>query len=151
MSVVWGFFCFVAHNFLPLFIFSHYFFVMSDIVVVEEGTPEWEAAVDAAMAHDNALEDTKEVVTFEVFDATDKLCCVCHEEFTNGDILMHLGCGNHHVLCEGCHEGWTNMNDSDVTFPKCPICREFSDVTSVYDAQVFAPGSGKVDDPIVVE
>lgn len=82
-------------------------------------------------------------------------CCICLEEFDNGQPVFVLDCGGHHMLCRGCiHDAVEATNGS------CPVCRGVAGYdganavkrAEVYVSQNYYKGSGSsAGDAIVID
>jgi len=89
----------------------------------------------------------------DLYDTSGKVCCICFDDFNNGDKALVLDCGNNHLFCEECQKQWSVIYPGgDVVEPEdnmeidwaatCPVCRCPSDVIGVFNAQNYYPGSG---------
>ena len=105
-----------------------------------------------------------------VYDSSNKTCCICFDDFNNGDHIVVL-CDNNRVICSDCCLNWEYthplicdcngsagiyevktlefdsavhkfiIRDSSESQP-CPVCHEPVKDCSLYMAQVYYAGSG---------
>jgi len=89
-----------------------------------------------------------------LFDTTTKVCCICFDSFENGDDVIALTCGGHHLLCLSCcvnyeiYLGGREEEEEGWQF-NCPLCRVDSEVKACYKAQNYYKGSGKTVDTAI--
>lgn len=99
----------------------------------------------------NAVVKCEEGTEMAIQTAT-KECFLCLKEFENDDDVHVLDCPGNHICCEACGDEWYQhlvANPPDVV--ECPVCRHELKTVLRFVAQNYYPGSGKEDDPVVIE
>jgi len=77
----------------------------------------------------------------EIVDVTNKVCCICLDDFNNNAVVMVLACAGHHVLCVNCESRLREQDDPSRS-RTCPLCRETTDVSTIGISQNYYAGSG---------
>lgn len=91
--------------------------------------------------------------TPDIIPVSGETCCMCFDEFEDGDECNVIGCGGHHLLCFACVEKFDHFTDTlaEDGSVLCPVCRGESHVHQICAAVNYSPDGATYNDPIVVD